>query len=226
MIYVLLAVNLFFLFFNFPSTSSDYEQDIFQIENGFGTFSDYGLYETFVSKDSQGVATYQISTPVAWVKKDQNANGSYKMTDGFRVRNFYEHSLLGSKLSVTQADYLRLCAVGDWILVFKRLVYLLIGFLVLFFIRGFRKGKMFTSRMIFYVQVVGIITILFGFLAPGQKIVLHFLFRDWCDLPIDFIPNYQYIGNEPFIIIGLFIMAIAFSFGRRNYLEKQNDLTI
>lgn len=225
-VYVILFVNIFFIFIGYPDSSKDYELMIENIQNGYGSHSDYDLYNTYVHKDSLGVSTFIVTTELAYVEKESN-DKKYYLTDSFRVKNYYEHSNLGTQLIIQKDDFIKLSVLGDWLFLFYRLVYILVCVLILFFIRGFRKGRIFSSKMISYLQFVGIITLLFGYLSPNKNKIIEYVLRDYCDIPIKTIPtSFLWVGNTLYILLGIFLLLLAYCFGRGNYLEKQNDLTI
>src|SRR5690606_29236745 len=112
--------------------------------------------------------TYIINVDLAWIEKDSSKK-NYYLADGFRIKDYYEHSNLGNKLVIQKADYIKLSVLGDWIFLFKRIIYMLVGILILLFIKDFKKGRIFSHRTIIYLQIIGIITLIFGFLTPNKN---------------------------------------------------------
>ncbi len=225
-IYTIIAVNIVFVILDPPNSAKDYESLIDETQKGYGSYSEYDLYNTSIHKDSLGLITYIISTDLAWIENDSSIK-NYYLADGFRIQDFYEHTDLGTKLAIQKADYIKLSVLGDWLFLFKRVIYMLVGILILLFIKDFKKGRIFSHRTIIYLQAIGIITLLFGYLSPNKNSVLEYILRDYCTIPIKII-NFHHleIGNTLYILLGLFLLIIAYCFGRGNYLEKENDLTI
>lgn len=226
MIWVVLVMNIYFISMFFPGSTNDYNTAIEETNNGYGSYADYDLYKTFRYKDSLGHSRFEIGTDVGWVKnKDSLLN--YKLNNGFRIHKYYEHSKLGTRLSIGRADYIKLNIIGDWILIFYRVLYLIVGLLILLFIRGIIKGKIFSSQTISYVKFVGIIILLWGFLAPTKNILVGYILSKFCDIQFGILAtSHFYFGNSLYLLVGLFLIIISLSFSRGNYLEKQNDLTI
>jgi hypothetical protein len=226
-VFAILFVNVFFIFLKFPSSSKDYENHIETIQNGYWSYAHYDLYNTYLYKDSTGVITYMISTELAWIQS-KKLDSNYYFADAFKIKNFYEHTNLGTKLVVKKSDYIKLSVLGDWIFIFYYMVYILVSILILFFIRNIKQGKMFSKRMLSSLQFLGILTLIFGYVSFDKSTVVEYILQMFCDVPVKIINQYNMmtVGNTMYILIGVFILALAFCFGRGNYLEKQNDLTI
>lgn len=226
-IYAIILTNVFFIFSKYPSSTEDYENHIETIQNGYWSYAEYDLYNTYVHKDSSGVATYMISTQLAWIPS-KNPNKDYFFIDSFRVKDFYEHSNLGTRLVIKKKDYIKLSVLGDWLYIFYYLIYIFIGILILFFIRRLRKGKMFTRKMVSSLQFIGIATLIFGYVSYDKSTALEYVLNKYCEIPIEIISTYSMMttGNTMYILLGVFLLTLAFCFGRGNYLEKQNELTI
>lgn len=224
MIWVVLVMNIYFISSSFWDLTNDYNAAIEQVKKGYGNYAEYNLYKTFMYKDSLGVSKFEIATDVGWVK-NKNSLANYNLNNGFRVQEFYEHSNLGTRMTIGIDNYIKLNKIGDWIIIFYRSIYLIIGLLILSFIRGVIKGRIFARQTIHYIKLVGVIVLLCGFLLRAKNIVVSYILNQFCNIEFVII-NTNFFGNSIYLLIGIFLIILSLSFSRGYYLEKQNDLTI
>ncbi len=211
----------FYLLFNIAHLLLDISQTISGNDNGISR--DYIWYK--LASNNENKFSFSTSAEILTMS---DSIGEYMEKSNSNEKLYVHYKRNELTIPLTSQQFEKLWFKSQLGLIIYRIGLILISVLMILFIGAIQKGKMFSRKSLILLQVVGILVLIGGILDYAGILILLPTLESVCKIETyGMVPKNSIIITTPLMaVVGYFILAVAFCFGRASYLERENALTI